>query len=78
MFMNRQRIIHVMRTPLQEEIAPAGRSSLRQRLRGAFARARCRARLRRDPGRLDERAIHDMGARRLDLEAEAAKPFWRA
>jgi uncharacterized protein YjiS (DUF1127 family) len=42
-----------------------------------LARARRRARLRSDLGRLDERAIHDMGARRLDLQAEAAKPFWR-
>lgn len=72
--MNWQRGIREMRTPLD---IGDGRWSLGLRIRAAMRRARRRARLRNDLARLNERAIHDMGARRLDLEAEATKPFWR-
>lgn len=40
-------------------------------------RKRMRARLRRDLEHLDARLLHDIGVRREELEAEAAKPFWQ-
>lgn len=43
----------------------------------AYRRSRQRARLQRDLRRLEERQFHDIGLTRAELEAEAAKPFWR-
>lgn len=43
----------------------------------ALRRSRQRARLRRDLVRMEARQFHDIGLTRADLEAEAAKPFWR-
>lgn len=43
----------------------------------AYRRSRQRARLRRDLQWLEERQFRDIGLTRADLEAEAAKPFWR-
>lgn len=60
----------------QGSVAASGRPML-DRLAGAVRRIRRRARLRRDLERLDERLLHDIGAQQADLEAEAAKPFWR-
>lgn len=61
---------------VQGRAAASGRL-LRERAVEALRRIRRRARLRRDLQRLDEHLLHDIGARRADLEAEAAKPFWR-
>ncbi len=76
--MSGKRSTHAMRTSLAREAGPVCPCSLHQRVQASLHRARRRARLRSDLGRLEERAIHDMGARRLDLETKAAKPFWRA
>jgi uncharacterized protein YjiS (DUF1127 family) len=46
-------------------------------LRAFWARARRRARLRRDLAKLDHRWPSDIGVRRDTLESEAARPFWR-
>lgn len=37
-----------------------------------------RARQRRQLGRLSDHMLKDIGLNRGDVEAEAAKPFWRA
>jgi uncharacterized protein YjiS (DUF1127 family) len=43
----------------------------------AGRRSRQRARLWRELQRLDDRQFRDIGRTRAELEAEAAKPFWR-
>ena len=65
-----------MQPPRRRRLHRRGRAAARW-LRMAFARARRRARLRFDLERLDTHMLRDIGARRIDLEAEAAKPFWR-
>lgn len=54
-----------------------GLRSLLVGIAGLVQRQRLRARLRRDLERLDAHLLHDIGARREELEAEARKPFWR-
>ena len=84
MITDRERYVHQMRIPSSVEAPPRVRRDFRRRIRAAirwlgmaFRRARRRARLRCDLERFDEHLLRDIGARRLDLEAEAAKPFWR-
>lgn len=43
----------------------------------AYRRSRQRARLWHELQALDERQLRDVGLTRAELEAEAAKPFWR-
>lgn len=62
---------------MQAGFGHGGVRSLLAVVAGLVQRSRMRAGLRRDLERLDEHLLHDIGARRDELEAEAAKPFWR-
>ncbi|MEQ8964423.1 MAG: DUF1127 domain-containing protein [Azospirillaceae bacterium] len=61
--------------------SPAGGGARRSPLLGrVLDRLACwqgRARMRRALGELDDRMLRDVGLTRLDVRAEAAKPFWR-
>lgn len=55
--------------------APLG---LLTRVGETLAQWQARARERHELATLDERALHDIGLTRGDIESETAKPFWRA
>ncbi|MDZ7829840.1 MAG: DUF1127 domain-containing protein [Halofilum sp. (in: g-proteobacteria)] len=77
MFANSEYSIREIRTLLGAGIAMAAIRRLAGEVRAAYRRSRQRARLRRDLLHLDARQLRDIGLARTDLEAEAAKPFWR-
>ena len=61
-------------------LRPHSRSAWRARLTEAFDLLLTwyeRARQRRELQGLSDHMLHDMGIGRADVEAEAAKPFWR-
>lgn len=81
MVTNSQHHIHETRIPAWDRDAwrkaGQGNRSMLRKLADMLQRRRQRARLRRELERLDDHMLHDIGARRAELEAEAAKPFWR-
>lgn len=76
MFTNPEYSIREVRTSFGAGMATAMRW-LGDEALAACRRFRQRARLRRDLQHMEERQFHDIGLTRADLEAEAAKPFWR-
>ncbi len=69
-----RRGIRTMR--MRDGTARAGTDGWLAKLQRMLRRRQARARLRRELPQLGERMLHDMNARRLDLDAEARKPFW--
>lgn len=53
------------------------RGTLLGRLIETLTTFQARAEQRRDLGRLDDRALKDIGITRADVELECNKPFWQ-